>query len=51
MEISISHEQARVPVTVFHVKGNVTGNTYQQFEDTVRDAIKGGAEYVLARLD
>ena len=50
MEIAVSHEQARVPVTVFHVKGNITGNTYQQFEDTVRDAIKGGAQYVLLDL-
>jgi len=47
MEITVSHEQARVPVTVLHVKGNVTGNTYQQFEETARDAIKGGAQYVL----
>ena len=50
MEISASYEQARVPVTVFHVKGNITGNTYQQFEDTVRDAIKGGAQDVLLDL-
>ena len=50
MEIAVSHEQARVPVTVFHIKGNITGNTYQQFEDTVRDAIKGGAHYVLLDL-
>ena len=47
MEIEVTHEQARVPVTVLHVNGNVTGNTYQQFEETARDAIKGGAEYVL----
>ena len=50
MDISVSYEQARVPVTVFHVDGNLTGNTYQQFEDTVRDAIKGGAHYLLLDL-
>ena len=50
MEIAVSQEQARVPVTVVHIKGNITGNTYQQFEDTVRDAIKGGAQYVLLDL-
>ena len=50
MEIAVSQEQARVPVTVFHIKGNITGNTYQQFEETVRDAIKGGAQYVLLDL-
>jgi anti-anti-sigma regulatory factor len=50
MEISVSHEQARVPVTVFHVDGNLTGNTYQQFEDTVQQEIKGGAPYVLIDL-
>ena len=50
MEIAVSHEQARVPVTIFHVNGNLTGNTYQQFEDTVRDAIKGGAQHVLLDL-
>lgn len=50
MEITVSHEEARVPVTVLHVTGNLTGNTYQQFEDTARDAIKGGAHYVLLDL-
>ena len=47
MEITVSHEQARVPVTIFHVNGNLTGNTYQQFEEMARDAIKGGVQYVL----
>ena len=50
MEIAITHEQARVPVTVFQVNGNLTGNTYQQFEDMARVEIKGGAHYVLLDL-
>lgn len=50
MEITVNQEQARVPVMVFHVNGNITGNTYQQFEDTVREEIKGGAQYVLLDL-
>lgn len=50
MEISVSREQARVPVTVFRVEGNVTGNTYQQFESTIAEEIRNGAHYVLVDL-
>jgi len=47
MEISISQEQGRVPVTVFHVSGNIDSNTTAQFEQKVKEAIRGGARHLL----
>ncbi len=42
MEIAVSQEQGRVPVTVFHIKGEMTADTAPTFEaETVR-AIQGG---------
>jgi len=32
MEIAVSHEQSRVPVTVLHVEGKIDVNSYEQFK-------------------
>lgn len=47
MEITISQARGRVPVTVFHIKGVIDSSTYQAFTDAVRQALNGGAEYLL----
>jgi ABC-type transporter Mla MlaB component len=50
MEILVSQEQGRVPVTVFKVKGNVDSATYQQLEAQARQAFEGGMKNLLLDL-
>lgn len=47
MEITTSQEQGRVPVTVFHINGNVDSTTYGAFEKKVQEAVQGGARHIL----
>lgn len=50
MEILVSQEQGRVPVTVFKVKGNIDSATYQQLAAQARQAFEGGMKYLLLDL-
>jgi anti-anti-sigma factor len=50
MEIKVSVEQGRVPVTVVHPEGNVDSSTYQSFQAQVDKLIDGGARYILVDL-
>jgi anti-anti-sigma factor len=50
MDIKISHETGRVPVTVIHVEGDIDSVTYRNFQDVLLDAIKGGTLHILVDL-
>jgi anti-anti-sigma factor len=50
MEMKISTENGRVPVTVIHVDGNIDSSTYEQFQSTARRLIEEGARYLLVDL-
>ena len=50
MEIKVSTENGRVPVTVLHVDGNIDSSTYEQFQSTARKLIEGGSRYMLIDL-
>ena len=50
MEIKVSTETGRVPVTVMHVDGNIDSSTYEQFQSTARRLIEEGARYILVDL-
>ncbi len=50
MEIKVSTENGRVPVTVMHVDGNIDSSTYEQFQSTARKLIDEGARYILVDL-
>ena len=50
MEIKVSTESARVPVTVLHVDGNIDSSTYEQFQSTAKKLIDEGARYILVDL-
>jgi anti-anti-sigma factor len=50
MEIKVSTENGRVPVTVVHVDGNIDSSTYEQFHATARKLIDDGARYILVDL-
>lgn len=50
MEIKVSTEQARVPVTIMHVDGNIDSSTYDSFKTKASEVIAGGARYILVDL-
>ena len=50
MEIKVSTESGRVPVTVIHVDGNIDSSTYEQFQSAGRKLIDEGARYILVDL-
>jgi len=50
MEIKVSTENGRVPVTVVHVDGNIDASTAEIFQAKADDLIKGGTRYMLVDL-
>src|SRR5574341_98110 len=50
MEITVTTEQGRVPVTVFHINGDLDSGTYEHFEKQAKEAIKAGTRYLLLDL-
>jgi len=50
MEIKVSTENGRVPITVLHVDGNLDSSTYDKFQSTAKELINGGARYILIDL-
>jgi len=50
MEIKVSVEHGRVPVTVMHVDGNIDSSTYEIFRAKADELIKSGAHYILVDL-
>ena len=50
MEIKIDQHEGRIPVTVFHIDGNVDSNSHKELEKQAREAIDGGAQYLLFDL-
>ncbi len=50
MEIKISAGNARVPITVMHIIGNVDSTTYQAFQARADALIENGARYILVDL-
>jgi anti-anti-sigma factor len=50
MEIKVSTENGRVPVTVLHVDGNIDASSYQQFQSTAKELIDKGTRYMLVDL-
>jgi anti-anti-sigma factor len=50
MEIIVSEEQGRVPVTVFHIHGELTADTSDKFTAQAAAAIAGGTRNLLLDL-
>lgn len=50
MEIKVSTENGRVPVTIMHVDGNIDSSTYEAFQAKAEQAIKNGARFMLVDL-
>ncbi|HEX2696918.1 MAG TPA: STAS domain-containing protein, partial [Anaerolineales bacterium] len=50
MEIKVSTENRRVPVTVIDVAGNIDSGTHMAFQKKAEELIKNGARYILVDL-
>lgn len=50
MEIADSQEHGRVPVPVFHIKGDLSAATYKQLEKQAQEAIQSGTRNLLLAL-
>ena len=50
MEITVSHEQNRVPVTVLHVAGNTDSASAGELQKKAMEEIDGGARYLIFEL-
>jgi hypothetical protein len=50
MDITVAQKEGRVPVTVFHVKGNIDVTTYEQLQAQARLAYETGARNLLLDL-
>ena len=50
MEIKVSTEHGRVPVTVMHIDGNIDSSTHESFKARADELIQDGARYILVDL-
>lgn len=50
MDIQVTTENGRVPVTVMHVDGNIDANSYEQFQSKAEELIEEGARHLLIDL-
>lgn len=50
MEITTSTSNGRRPITVFHIKGEISSNNYQMLEQKAEEAYKGGTRDLLLDL-
>lgn len=50
MDITVSHKQGCVPVTVFHIKGDVDTSTYEQLQTQAQQAFESGTRNLLLDL-
>ena len=50
MEIKVSTESGRVPITLIHVDGNLDSASYGEFQKKTEELIKNGARYILVDL-
>jgi anti-anti-sigma factor len=49
-KITATQETGKIPVTVFHIHGNIDTNTYQQLQDAAKEAHQNGMRYLLLDL-
>ncbi len=50
LEITVSHERGRVPVTVFRLKGRANLGTAEQLQTAAQEAVAAGARALLLDL-
>jgi anti-anti-sigma factor len=50
MEIKVSSENGRVPVTIIHIDGNLDSSTYSTFQAKAEELIQSGTSHILVDL-
>lgn len=50
MDVTVTQLQGRVPVTAFHVKGDIDSATYQQLQTQIEQSIQGGTHDMILDL-
>jgi anti-anti-sigma factor len=50
MEMIVSTTEGRIPVTVFHVKGEIAATSYEQLQQQARDAFDAGMQNLILDL-
>ena len=50
MEITAGQQAARVPVTVFYIKGDIDSSTYQQIQAEIEQVVQAGARDIVLDL-
>lgn len=50
MEVTVSQQQGRIPVTILHLKGDVDGSNYEQIQAQLEEAVQAGAHDVVLDL-
>jgi anti-anti-sigma factor len=51
MEIKVTQEHGKVPVSVMHVVGSIDSSTYEAFQSRADEAIQAGARHLLVDLE
>lgn len=50
LQITVSQEQGRVPVTVFHIAGEIGSHNHEQLQDRASEAVEAGTQHLLLDL-
>ena len=50
LSILTEEMQGRVPVTIFHLKGDLDGNTYEQLQKKADEVFQAGTRYLILDL-
>ncbi len=50
MEITVTHDQGQVPVTIFHIVGEINVNTYEQLQQRAEEEYRAGMRDLLLDL-
>jgi anti-anti-sigma factor len=50
MEIKVTTQSARVPLSILHISGKIDSATHQAFQSKAEELIDGGARYILVDL-
>ncbi len=50
MEINVSQEKGKVPVSVIHIKGDLDASSYLELVDTAQKLYNAGVRYLLLDL-
>jgi anti-anti-sigma factor len=50
MDIRVSTENGRVPITIVHVDGNIDSASYMGFQSKMEELIKSGTRHILVDL-